>query len=301
MNDTSRYANRGEPTNLTAVTTRLRQLAKDQGVAENRLRHRLGVVVLADIICGITISDADERVLIKGGTAMMLRFGLVESRFSKDLDAMLRGSIDPFVDRLRERGRTAHHGWTFVVAKDETIEVPGMLAKPRRLTVKMSYKGRFYSTIQLEVAPEEGAAAEEYDLITTDDLATLGFDTESSQQQVLTVRYQVAQKLHACTSRSPERRNDRAHDLVDLALLEQFIRDEPAAVRAACAEIFALRGQHDWPPLIEPEGHWNDIYTKAAEGLEDVVPATLDAAVTLVNDLIQCIDAATSQAATDHA
>lgn len=89
-------------------------------------------MVLAEVLNGLTLSSADDRVLIKGGTALMLRFGLAKSRFSKDLDAMLRGQIEPFVERLRERGRTPHLGWTIAVAKVETIEVPGVPAWPPR-------------------------------------------------------------------------------------------------------------------------------------------------------------------------
>lgn len=125
-----RYHGKGEPQNLTAIEARLRQLARDTDEEERRLRHRLAVVVLADILNGLTLTEEDERLLIKGGTALMLRFGLAKSRFSKDLDAMLRGQIDPFLERLRERGRTPHYGWTFTIAKVETIEVPGMIARP---------------------------------------------------------------------------------------------------------------------------------------------------------------------------
>ena len=236
-----RYAERGEPANVGAINQRLRQIAKDTGLPDNRMRHRLGVVVLAEIMSGLTLSDDDERLLIKGGTAMMLRFGLRSSRFSKDLDAMLRGQMVPFIERLRERGRGAHHGWTFTVAKVELIEVPGMVAKPRRVTVKMAYRGKAFSTIQLEIAPEEGSAAAEFDLVTADDLPALGFETGTSLQQVMTVRYQVAQKLHACTSHSEERRNDRAHDLVDLALLKEIVLLSPARVREACGDLHAAR------------------------------------------------------------
>jgi hypothetical protein len=40
----------------------------------NRLRHRFAVVVLADILSGPQIDGEDPVFLVKGGTAMMIRF-----------------------------------------------------------------------------------------------------------------------------------------------------------------------------------------------------------------------------------
>jgi predicted nucleotidyltransferase component of viral defense system len=236
----------------------------------------------------------EERLLIKGGTAMMLRLGLTKSRFSKDLDAMLRGAISPFIERLQIRGRMPHYGWTFTVAKAETIEVPGMSVKPRRAQVKMAFKGKPYSTVQLEIAAAEGSAAEEFDLLTSAYMIDLGFPTYTIQQQFMTVRYQVAQKLHACTTRS-DRPNARAHDLVDIALLADFVRQDPAAVREACVEIFGIRALHPWPPTLTPEPHWPDIYTRATAGLEGVVPVTLEEAVIVVSELIDLVENSTER------
>jgi hypothetical protein len=75
---------------------------------------RLAVVVLADVMSGLRINGEDPSFLIKGGTAMMLRFVLEESRYSKDLD----GAVGPFVAELRQRGREPFHGFTFEVTKD---------------------------------------------------------------------------------------------------------------------------------------------------------------------------------------
>lgn len=292
MTRPDRYAGQGEPKNLTSIEGRLRQLARDTGDDERRLRHRLSVVVLCVMLGQVVLTDSGERLLVKGGSAMMLRFGLNRSRFSKDLDAALRGQVDQFVQRLRERGRTAYHGWTFTVAKVETIEVPGMVAKPRRITLKMAFKTKPYSTVQLEIAPEEGDSASDYDTVFSSDMADLGFEAEQTVQQIMTVPWQTAQKLHACTTpRSDGKPNDRAHDLVDLALLAGPIREDLPSVRAACVQIFGIR-QTTWPPALTPEADWPRQYEKAAEDLTTAVPATLDDAVALVRDIILEIDAA---------
>ena len=55
------------------------------------------------------------------------------------------------------------------------------------------------------------------------------------------------------------------------------------------AEIFTLRDAHPWPPLLEPEEHWEALYTRAAEGLDGAAPATLDEAIALVRRMIDQI------------
>lgn len=290
MNDVSRYRDRGEPPNVTSIEQRLLWLARDQGVPINRLRHRFAVIVLADLMSTITVDGNDPVFLVKGGTAMLLRFGITRSRLSKDLDAAVASALDPFVEELRARGREPFHGFTAQVTKDAPIALPGGGIPPRRLSVKMTYKGRSFATIKVELSVAEGASASEYDIATADDLAALGFESDDTDQRLLSLRYQIAQKLHACTERRDDRPNDRAHDLVDLVLLELAVADELGPVRAACEEIFDLRGAHRWPPMLVPEPHWEPIYARAADQLTHVVPATLTDAVGQVNRFIARID-----------
>lgn len=289
----ARYVGKGQPANLSAIEQRLRNISKDSGAEVRRMRHSVAIAVLCDVMEGIALSESDERLLIKGGTAMRLRFGLSRARFSKDLDAMLRGQIEPYLERLRERGREPHHGWTFVIAKEEDIEVPGMVTKPRRAQVKLSYRGKSFSTIQLEIAPEEGSSADEHDLATSEDLRALGFEADVTPRQMMSVRYQAAQKFHACTSKHPEGKpNVRSHDLVDLILLENFIREDLHRAREACENIFTGRASTIWPPTVEPEEGWTDQYARDRDGLDEVTPDTLQEAVDRVNALIADIDAA---------
>lgn len=288
----NRYTSAGAPPNLTSINSRVRNLANDAETDEGRVRHSVAIAVICDFMEDITLSDHDERLLLKGGTAMRLRFGLEKARFSKDLDAMLRGEVVPFLERLRERGRDPYCGWTFEVTKEQAIEVPGMVAKPRRADVKLAYQGKPYSTVRLELAPEEGTAAEEHDVAASDELEALGFRTGAKARHLLAVRYQVAQKMHACTTpRHDGKPNDRAHDLIDLALLEELTRTALARTRQACIEIFGLRATQ-WPPTVLPEHGWEAQYAKQVLGLEGSVPPNLTEAVVAIQRLVDDIDAA---------
>ena len=79
---------------------------------------------------------------------------------------------------------------------------------------------------------------------------SLGLETPASIP-VLALDHQIAQKLHACTYVNPKTgQNDRAHDLVDLQVLEQEEAIDMAAVAATAKRLFAAREAHAWPPTV---------------------------------------------------
>jgi hypothetical protein len=85
----------------------------------------------------------------------------------------------------------------------------------------------------------------------------------------MTIPWQIAQKLHAVTAvLEAPRGNDRAHDLVDLQLLEGLLSDtDLLSTRSACIAVFEARAQHPWPPRVAALPHWPPIYTGALDGL----------------------------------
>ncbi len=124
------------------------------------------------------------------------------------------------------------------------------------------------------------------------------------------MRYQIAQKLHACSDRHepPEHVNDRARDVVDLLLLRDLTNLEThptlGELRDACARVFEARAGdavtlgravRRWPPVVVAHRHWTrDFATAAAAaGLE----LSLDDAVVAVNTWIRDIARSGSLAA----
>ena len=105
--------------------------------------------------------------------------------------------------------------------------------------------------MQLEIAVAEGQAGREIDRLPGKPLDALGLEAPT-EVPCVSVRYQIAQKLHACTETpSGGRTNDRFRDLIDLLLLEELIGDgDWAGLRTACEEIFELRSMHPWPPTV---------------------------------------------------
>lgn len=79
----------------------------------------------------------------------------------------------------------------------------------------------------IEVSPVEAGNADGYDEITSDAMTLVGLP-DSVAVPCMTLPWQIAQKIHACTDPVEKpRSNDRAHDLVDLQLLEALMVDEP--------------------------------------------------------------------------
>ena len=84
----------------------------------------------------------------------------------------------------------------------------------------------------------------------------------------MTLPWQIAQKMHACTDPVGEpRTNDRAHDLVDLQLLEALMGEEPLGeARSACAAVFAARGKTRLSATVVAHPHWGPIYARTGKG-----------------------------------
>lgn len=103
--------------------------------------------------------------------------------------------------------------------------------------------------------------------------------------------HQIAQKLHAASATDSE----RAHDLIDLQLLEREEDLDLDLVRETCTRLFTYRAGHEWPPVVVVNDDWDTLYQASAAGI-DVVP-DVAAAAEWANDFIRRIEAAAPEAA----
>jgi hypothetical protein len=108
------------------------------------------------------------------------------------------------------------------------------------------------------------------------------------------VRWQMAQKLHACTETFEQGgENDRFRDLLDLQLLADLVEDDEwAAVRAACIEVFESRAKQEWPPEVTLYESWGSGYEALAVETGFSITNVRDAA-DAVDHLIERIHQAT--------
>jgi Nucleotidyl transferase AbiEii toxin, Type IV TA system len=225
--------------------------------------------------------------LIKGGVMIELRLGL-RARATRDLDAVFRAEFGTWLDELDEAIRQPVGDFALTRTEPEQI---GQI-DTQRLQLIIDYRGRRWAQVPLEVAPAETPDVLDVEHVRPLSISQLGLP-EPESVAVVGPRYQIAQKLHACTERfqtGPD--NDRFRDLMDLLLLRDVLADtDLPRVREACTRIFKAREKHPWPPTITVYESWRVPYRNMARdesfGIEDV-----DEAAALVAEMITLIDAA---------
>ena len=121
-----------------------------------------------------------------------------------------RADIATVHDQLADAGADDWEGFTAVFTPPVPFEVPDQIVNPYRFTAKLSYHGKPFSSVPVEVSAVEAGNADHYDKVTSDALALVGLPV-SDAVPCMTLPWQVAQKIHACTEPiDPPRRNDRA-------------------------------------------------------------------------------------------
>lgn len=283
----------GPAGNLQGLERWLTEWSKKEGVTAGRLRRRVGVVAVAAMLDECRDDAGEHLFQVKGGSALELRFGAA-ARASKDLDTVYRGAISGVAGRIAAALDAGWSGFSGRVTRTATIAT-GQSVEPVRITAKLTYRGRAFLELPIEVSAPEGRSAAAPDAVAIRPLAEVGLPP-TELVPCLSLRYQIAQKLHACTESFPDGRvNDRVRDIADLLIITELAGAtmDLSDVRGACVEIFELRNRHPWPPsLIAPE-RWAGLWQRIVD--EDGFPiADLGEALVAVRALIEQIDAAGS-------
>jgi hypothetical protein len=235
--------------------------------------------------------DSDQPLfVVKGGVAVELLMGL-NARATKDLDAAVRAAAKDVRPRLVDALAQGWDGFEFRLESWDPIHDTGA----HRGDIKVSYRGKPFSTVQFEAAPVEGEAGQQFQLVGNSFVnpGELGL-SPVDDMPLVTSAYMIAQKLHACTDHTVP--NDRARDLIDILLVVRLLKeDELAEVRHACTEIFALRDKQSWPPTVTVPESWPEIYTAELASTPEFTPADVHEAARVVGDLIVRIDRADSR------
>lgn len=225
-----------------------------------RYQRWINTHIIAAVLERVRDEDGEPLFTHKGGAAIELRLGL-SARASKAYDAAFRARADDMLDALDHALGEDWHGFQLQRTEPELVRETTAV----RMDVRLAYKGKAWGTMQLEVAPTEGDAGREIDRIPARPLDAVQIEGPE-RIACVSVRYQIAQKIHACTELYPDgRENERFRDLIDLQLLRELVDDGGLpAVRAACVEIFELRAKHAWPPAVTIWPSWADGFTAMA-------------------------------------
>ncbi|MHB1445371.1 MAG: nucleotidyl transferase AbiEii/AbiGii toxin family protein, partial [Acidimicrobiales bacterium] len=173
----------------------------------------------------------------------------------------------------------------------EAIVATRLSVPPVRFRVKLLYKARDFVTIPMELSPVEGHSLDQVEVLPAAVSLKPVQLGEAEQVPFLPIRYQVAQKLHACTEDlGEEHPNQRARDLADIVLIEELTldADQLPGLRDACVEIFRLRGQHPWPPTVVAWPGWDGIWGRLME--TERLDYSISDAIARVQDLVDRIE-----------
>lgn len=229
------------------------------------------------------VRQGDPVFLLKGGVAIELRLR-GHARATKDVDLVFFGNPEDLGVDLDRALAEPYSGFSF---QRQEIGMGGG-GHFQRLEVKLLFGGRHWGTLKLEVATPDsrGVDGEPVPAIPIDEFGITGPESIPC----LSLRYQIAQKLHAVTERFRDRKNERFRDLIDLIICGDLIADM-ADVKEACLDTFAARGAHSWPPELFVPGDWAEPYTALAEEMAFPVADVKEAAAQ-VRTMITAIDAA---------
>ena len=248
-------------------------------------------VEIRSIIANTVVGQFLPQGVVKGGSALRLRYGIDNTRVTIDFDTAHRNDIEDFITTIGTGLRDGWSGFTGEVIRRNPAtpkDIPAQYVM-QPFDVKLRYMKQPWCTVRLEVGYDEigdAQIAEEFIAHEILDIFKNLCLDEPKPIPLMPLTHQVAQKLHGVS----EPNSSRAHDLVDLQLI--FSRDavDLKEVSRIAKRLFANRRRQPWPSLITKGESWDSLYADAAEGLE--VLETVDEAVAWANELIERIDTA---------
>lgn len=253
-----------------------------------RIQRRIALVAIAAMLDHARDTNGEPLFIVKGGSALELRYES-RARATRDIDLDFTGTLDEIHKIVTACVVTGWSGFGGRVLDPQPLSIPWRSVAGQRLTVRLTYLGRPFANIPLEVVTGKSPQVEYVHSLRLDAVGLPSPDPIPC----LSLPYQVAEKLHACTDPlDGERINDRVSDLMDLILIEDLSPDlDLAGTRTACVAVFADRSTHPWPPVVPSSPRldqlWNALVTDTGFSVSN-----LPDAAQRVNSLIAAIDRA---------
>lgn len=251
-----------------AFEARLRNTARERGVQIQGLRLKAAI----ERLLARLFDSSDSPWLLKGGYAMELRFR-PKARTTRDVDLTIGDEIDPSMLRQRlsevheelqdAAGKDLDDYFEFIIqpARSEIAAAPGgggVFAVVARMA------GRDFARFHIDVGFGDVVLGEAESLVGDNLMSFAGI--EPAKARAIPKAQQFAEKIHAYTFPWTGRENTRSRDLVDLLLLIERGKLDPAAVRHALTETFRQRAGHSLPEqLLPPPVAWKDEFPALAQ------------------------------------
>jgi hypothetical protein len=273
------------PRSARELTQRVDLYAQARGIPEKRARDWVSFMVLAGKLEEVGSAHDEPGFVVKGGVAVELRMR-EKARATRDLDIVVVGRGQDTVQTLRNALGGLYLDFSFRLRGEAHV----MPNDTTRVEVVVEFKGRAWGTVRLDLSDHHPAEIE-VEKVRALDLGEFGIFAPT-ELTCLSLRYQLAQKLHAMTEpHSLDRPNERFHDLVDVLLLRDLVKDLHS-LRQACVKLFTVRATHAWPASFDPPAGWAAPFTAIARRVA-LDPAEFDAAVIELRDWIAAVAEAT--------
>ena len=177
-----------------------------------------------------------------------------DTRFTRDLDFSHTSGMttEDFEDELFDKLAQGWHGVAGRLVSKRKAQADGVPSEcvMQPYEIKLSFNGDAWTTVAFELGHPEIDSADTPEYRLGEDIAEI-FDelglSEPGPIAVMSAAHHAAQKIHACTGPGA---SQRAHDLIDLQLIDGDHRLDPVEVAAVGSRLFAYRRQQTWPPEV---------------------------------------------------
>ncbi|HWU30555.1 MAG TPA: nucleotidyl transferase AbiEii/AbiGii toxin family protein [Microbacterium sp.] len=264
------------PTSASILNQWVSHAEQIVGARGDRTRWVLASTIVAAALQRALMADDTPLFVVKGGVFIERALNL-QSRATKDLDTLFRGAVEEFEQAADDALDEPWGMFDLTRTAFTVIEGAKTSRKPRRFNVLLDIKGKRWANIKVEVSFPEGSIDKHVGTIPAPSTTFFGIE-QPSDLATITMAYQVAQKLHACTDphNPPDESNLRVRDLVDLYLIKQTFYPDDAdltEVRSAAVDVFSARAEEakavgspsrTWPPVIVSNELWESEWAKPA-------------------------------------
>jgi Nucleotidyl transferase AbiEii toxin, Type IV TA system len=251
-----------------------------------RVQRRIALIAVAAMLGSGQDDQAEPLFVIKGGSALELRYGS-KARASRDIDVEFRGLANDIRRTVTELINIGWSGFSGRVLDPQPLSIPWGDITGFRMDLRLTYLDQAFAKVPLEIVTRP---TPEIDYVPTLRLDPVGLQGPD-QIACLSLPYQIAEKLHACTDPLDGlRTNDRVSDLMDLILIEDLSPDvDPSRTRQAATDVFNERATHPWPPVASSSTEAEQLWNRLIDDTGFYV-GTMSDATRRVNDLITAID-----------
>jgi hypothetical protein len=239
--------------NKQSFLSKVRKFAAGIGLTEAEVGRALVNAIVETAFFDVA-KNLEFASYLKGGSAQVWRSGLVDSRFTRDVDLVTSAEREQLLELLRALAGFKIGFFTIGATAIQPNRTNSKVPDDYRLLVaKISVlvSGSAWLTCELEILPLEHDFNSPKLAVAHETLAALfqTFDLPVSQEiPLISLELQVAEKLHALT----EPGSQRATDLHDIAQILQRFPIASERLSGEVGRVFARRASHELDPLWLP-------------------------------------------------